>query len=73
MYQLNGEAADSVGTLQPREKSSSCRRPFSQNTLIRVRMKSAWLRVTPSELIRTNTSATCSSSTDDASSTALNG
>jgi len=73
MYQLNGEAVVNVGTLQPREKSSNWRRPFSQNTLIRVRMKSAWLRVTPSELIRTKTSATCSSSTDEASSTALKG
>ena len=73
MYQLKGTPPTASGLLQPREKSSSCLRPFSQNTLIKVRMKSAWLRVTPSELIRTKTSATCSSSTVEASSTALNG
>ena len=62
MYGFFGFGAGDGRRLAARLKSSSSRRPFSQWTDIRVRMKSAWFSLTPSELIRTKISATCSSS-----------
>ena len=72
MNQLKGEACDRVGCLQLRENSSSSTPLFPEHTHERkdeVRL----VQRTPSELIRTKTSATCSSSTAPESSTALNG
>ncbi len=62
-----------VGLRDSRQNRSSSARPSSQNTDIRVRMKSAWLRGVPLLLTRTKTSATCSSFMDAESSKAVNG
>ena len=51
------------GCRDARQNCSSAARPSSQNTESSVRMKSAWLSFTPSLLMRTKMSATCSSST----------
>ena len=73
MKWLKGEGELVLGIFANRERFSSSRRPFSQNTDIRVSMKSALLRRTPSLFMRTNTSATCSASTVRSSSIALKG
>ena len=69
---LRGLGPVTDGSTAARLNSSSSRRPFSQCTDISVRMKSAWLSLTPSELIRTKISATCSSSARQSSSTTWN-
>ncbi len=63
MKWLYGEGPLSDGCRHARQKSSRALRPSSQKTDIKVRIKSDWLRLTPELLMRTKTSATCSSLT----------
>ena len=75
MKWLKGEGPEPLagGFRDCRQKLSNACRPSSQKTDSNVKMKSAWLSLTPSLLIRTKMSATCSSSTVGAISSAVNG
>ena len=73
MKWLNGDGVLLDGLIESRQKRSSSERPASQNTDIRVRMKSAWFSGVPLLLIRTKTSDTSSSEIFAFSSSAVNG